>query len=243
MAGFVVLGATEPAATQVRKHTVGDRIAFQLTITVDDVDRFLADPDHLARAEGWLDVALYGGRSSAAGSTCSPQARPITGRCATGYGSPTATASHAPCPAAKTCRDSGRSWSAAPLPTESGETVDRVSVAGTFTLRPSGPSRRQRAAEPGDLIVPVGIGADGEHTTGFLNDQAQPGGASPAPASRHDRPPGPDHRAPQAHKPGSTFDGRSTTGVATVPEPARPPPNRQPQPVHQSAAAQGAQQS
>jgi cholesterol oxidase len=37
-------------------------LAFRLTITMDDVDRFLDDPGHTARAEGWIDAVGLGGR-------------------------------------------------------------------------------------------------------------------------------------------------------------------------------------
>jgi cholesterol oxidase len=37
-------------------------IAFRLTITADDVERFLDDPEHTARAEGWIEAASLGGR-------------------------------------------------------------------------------------------------------------------------------------------------------------------------------------
>jgi len=37
-------------------------IAFRLTITADDVERFLDDPEHCARAEGWIEAASCGGR-------------------------------------------------------------------------------------------------------------------------------------------------------------------------------------
>ncbi|WP_214107952.1 GMC oxidoreductase [Acrocarpospora catenulata] len=40
----------------------GDRIEFQITISTDDIDRFLAEPEHLARAEGWIDADFCGGR-------------------------------------------------------------------------------------------------------------------------------------------------------------------------------------
>ncbi|RJL24177.1 GMC oxidoreductase [Bailinhaonella thermotolerans] len=40
----------------------GEPFSFRLTITADDVDRFLAEPDHLARAEGWIESAVCGGR-------------------------------------------------------------------------------------------------------------------------------------------------------------------------------------
>ncbi|HEY3904624.1 MAG TPA: GMC family oxidoreductase [Streptosporangiaceae bacterium] len=37
-------------------------MAFRLTITADDVERFLNEPEHTARAEGWIDAASIGGR-------------------------------------------------------------------------------------------------------------------------------------------------------------------------------------
>ena len=37
-------------------------LGFRLTITADDVEQFLEDPGHSARAEGWIDAAILGGR-------------------------------------------------------------------------------------------------------------------------------------------------------------------------------------
>ncbi len=37
-------------------------MAFRLTITADDAERFLNDPGHCARADGWIDAAGFGGR-------------------------------------------------------------------------------------------------------------------------------------------------------------------------------------
>src|SRR5712691_4691077 len=37
-------------------------ISFRLTITADDVDRFLNETEHTARAEGWIDAVIFGGR-------------------------------------------------------------------------------------------------------------------------------------------------------------------------------------
>lgn len=62
MAGFIVLGATDPQSTELKTRSQGDRLSFQLTIQVDDVDTFLAEPEHLARAEGFVEAARYGGR-------------------------------------------------------------------------------------------------------------------------------------------------------------------------------------
>ncbi len=37
-------------------------MALRLTITADDLERFLDEPEHSARAEGWIDAASIGGR-------------------------------------------------------------------------------------------------------------------------------------------------------------------------------------
>lgn len=61
-------GPDDPGAcVEDRKEREGrparkERLTFRLTITVDDVDAFLADREHLARAEGWIDAESFGGR-------------------------------------------------------------------------------------------------------------------------------------------------------------------------------------
>jgi cholesterol oxidase len=62
MRGFVSLGATDPHDGEVTGRLHDDRIAFRITITTDDVARFLAEPEHEARADGWVDAANLGGR-------------------------------------------------------------------------------------------------------------------------------------------------------------------------------------
>ncbi|WP_198653735.1 GMC oxidoreductase [Actinocorallia populi] len=57
MKGRYVAGAAEPCTDEP-----GERLAFRLTITLDDVDRFLGDPERQARAEGWIDWPGGGGR-------------------------------------------------------------------------------------------------------------------------------------------------------------------------------------
>ncbi|MCD0451921.1 GMC family oxidoreductase [Actinocorallia sp. API 0066] len=57
MKGGYVAGATEPHGGEA-----GERLSFRLTITADDVERFLRDPARLARAEGWIEAASFGGR-------------------------------------------------------------------------------------------------------------------------------------------------------------------------------------
>jgi cholesterol oxidase len=59
MAGFVALGATDPLSADKSR---GERLSFQLSIRIDDVDAFLSHPDHLARAEGWVEARCCGGR-------------------------------------------------------------------------------------------------------------------------------------------------------------------------------------
>ncbi|WP_067457401.1 GMC oxidoreductase [Actinomadura macra] len=60
MKGFVTYGAIDPRAGELADER--ERLAFRLTITAEDTDRFLAEPEHAARAEGWIDAAGYGGR-------------------------------------------------------------------------------------------------------------------------------------------------------------------------------------
>ncbi len=62
MGGFVALGVTDPRSGDMTGRSDGDRFSFRLTISVDDVDRFLSEPEHPARAEGWIDAAFSGGR-------------------------------------------------------------------------------------------------------------------------------------------------------------------------------------
>ncbi|MGB3437339.1 MAG: GMC family oxidoreductase [Actinophytocola sp.] len=60
MAGAVVAGATDP----VTAGADGDPLSFRLTIHIDDLDTFLAEPEHLACARGWVDGACCGGRQA-----------------------------------------------------------------------------------------------------------------------------------------------------------------------------------
>ncbi|MFC9975071.1 GMC oxidoreductase [Spirillospora sp. NPDC127200] len=55
MTGHLAFGATDPRDGE----RSGDRVpaSFRLTITADDVERFVADPEHAARAEGHIDLA------------------------------------------------------------------------------------------------------------------------------------------------------------------------------------------
>ncbi|WP_242614569.1 GMC oxidoreductase [Actinomadura roseirufa] len=60
MKGFVTYGVVDPRAGELADGR--ERLSFRLTITAEDTDRFLAEPGHTARAEGWIDAAGRGGR-------------------------------------------------------------------------------------------------------------------------------------------------------------------------------------
>lgn len=51
-----------PGGTARGSGAGGCPFAFRLTITIDDIDRFLTEPEHEARAEGWIEADLCGGR-------------------------------------------------------------------------------------------------------------------------------------------------------------------------------------
>ncbi|WP_026414598.1 GMC oxidoreductase [Actinomadura oligospora] len=60
MKGHVTFGTPDPRAGEV--HEGREPFAFRLTISTDDVHRFLAEPEHEATAEGWIEAAGCGGR-------------------------------------------------------------------------------------------------------------------------------------------------------------------------------------
>jgi cholesterol oxidase len=60
MKGFYTVGTSNPRAGELAGNR--ERLSFRLTITADDIDRFLAETGHTARAEGWIDAAGHGGR-------------------------------------------------------------------------------------------------------------------------------------------------------------------------------------
>ncbi len=62
MKGFVALGDLDPETGHERGKASRDRLMFELTIAVDDVDRFVEDPGHLGSATGYVDSDLLGGR-------------------------------------------------------------------------------------------------------------------------------------------------------------------------------------
>jgi cholesterol oxidase len=60
MKGFYVTGETNPGGAELADHR--ERFEFRLTITAEDVDRFLDETEHTAKAEGWIDAEACGGR-------------------------------------------------------------------------------------------------------------------------------------------------------------------------------------
>ena len=60
MKGFVTYGETDARIGELAENR--RPLSFRLTITADDADRFLADPEHEAKAEGWVDAGGHGGR-------------------------------------------------------------------------------------------------------------------------------------------------------------------------------------
>ena len=61
MSGTCFPGASNGGSAAVAR-LLQEPLAFRLTITADDLERFLDEPEHSARAEGWIDAASIGGR-------------------------------------------------------------------------------------------------------------------------------------------------------------------------------------
>lgn len=62
MKGFMALGETEPRVGWDRARLVNHRFMFELTITIPDMDRFLADDLHPGIATGYVRCELLGGK-------------------------------------------------------------------------------------------------------------------------------------------------------------------------------------
>ncbi len=61
MAGFVCVGAPDFAAGWHNGKEAGTRLKFHLTIGTHDLDAFLADPQHLCDAMGYVTAPMFGG--------------------------------------------------------------------------------------------------------------------------------------------------------------------------------------
>ena len=62
MKGYVTFGEPDYDKGYRAGKRAGNPFMFHLTITADDIDRFIADPRHSARAEGWIESDQFGGR-------------------------------------------------------------------------------------------------------------------------------------------------------------------------------------
>ncbi len=68
MKGHAAAGTADPEAGKAAGKAAGTRLTAKLTIKVDDVDNFVVDPSHQARAEGTLEGPLVGGTRPASGT-------------------------------------------------------------------------------------------------------------------------------------------------------------------------------
>jgi cholesterol oxidase len=62
MKGFVTFGETDYDRGFRAGRESKTALMFHLTITADDLDQFAENPDHVARAEGWVECEARGGR-------------------------------------------------------------------------------------------------------------------------------------------------------------------------------------
>ncbi|GAA1298996.1 hypothetical protein Psi02_70090 [Planotetraspora silvatica] len=60
MRGSLAVGRSDPHSRMGTSEA--GQFMFRLTITADDVQRFLTEPEHQARAEGWVEAEMCGGR-------------------------------------------------------------------------------------------------------------------------------------------------------------------------------------
>jgi hypothetical protein len=62
LAGFVDFGAEDWNEGWLGGREVASGCAIHLDVTIDDIDRFISDPDHEATCAGWVDCDGLGGR-------------------------------------------------------------------------------------------------------------------------------------------------------------------------------------
>lgn len=60
MSGGFALGETDPATGAAKGKNSGDIMAMHAAITIQDVDRFIADPDHVGQINGSIDYTPFG---------------------------------------------------------------------------------------------------------------------------------------------------------------------------------------
>src|SRR5437868_14797968 len=61
MRGYIAAGEHEYHEAEQIGRKLGDEIAFHVTITMDDLDAFLNNPDHPARLTGTIESDRLGG--------------------------------------------------------------------------------------------------------------------------------------------------------------------------------------
>jgi len=61
MAGGFSLGETDPQTGHDKGVVDGTVLALHSTVTIDDLDQFVAEPTHPGRLDGSIDVAAFGG--------------------------------------------------------------------------------------------------------------------------------------------------------------------------------------
>jgi pimeloyl-ACP methyl ester carboxylesterase len=64
MKGYITFGESDYERGAREGHKSGTRLMFHLTIEIDDLDRFAADPRREATAEGWVGCDALGGKLS-----------------------------------------------------------------------------------------------------------------------------------------------------------------------------------
>ena len=64
MMGFVASGETTPDAGYRQGRQERSKLTVHLTIDINDVERFIDEPDHIATASGWIEGPALGGRQN-----------------------------------------------------------------------------------------------------------------------------------------------------------------------------------
>ncbi len=67
MAGGFALGETETRAGKEKGERTGSELAMHATVIIDDLDRFVDDPDHTGSLEGSIDFTPFGAGMPATG--------------------------------------------------------------------------------------------------------------------------------------------------------------------------------
>lgn len=62
MKGWFTFDQRDYRSGEAEGRKTGSSLMFHLTITTDDLDRFIADPDHVAAAAGWIGSDVLGGK-------------------------------------------------------------------------------------------------------------------------------------------------------------------------------------